>query len=103
DDGTVGVSCSSGAISGINNCNPAVKPYLTIWPTGQHWIWTRVYNTAYEAQHPNIYEWFLGQDKSKPVNQRPVANAGSNKTITTGVGAVTLDASGSTDADGKIV
>ena len=103
DDGTVGVSCSIGAVSGIENCNPAVRPYLTVWPTGQHWIWTRVYNTAYEAQHPNIYEWFLGQDKSKPVNQRPVAHAGSDKTITTGLGVVTLDASGSTDADGKIV
>jgi hypothetical protein len=103
DDGTVGAGCSSGSITAINNANPAVKPYLTLWPTGQHWIWGRVYNTDYAAQHPNIYEWFLGQDKSKPVNKRPIANAGSNTNITTGLGTVTLDASGSSDPDGKIV
>jgi predicted esterase len=102
DDGTVPAGCTSGTIQGINSCNPAVKPYQTMWATGQHWIWGRVYSTGYDAQHPNIYEWFLGQDKSKPVNIRPVANAGANISITTGLGVATLNASGSTDADGTI-
>lgn len=102
DDGTVGAGCTTGAISYLNSCNPAVKPYMTIWPDGQHWIWGRVYDTEYNWQNPNIYEWFLGQDKSKAVNIRPIARGGADKIITTGAGTVTLDASASTDADGTI-
>lgn len=103
DDGTVGAGCTTGAISAINKCNPAVAPYMTIWPDGQHWIWGRVFSTDYSWQNPNIYEWFLGQDKSKAVNKRPVAEAGSALSILNTLGVVTLDASKSTDADGKIV
>jgi predicted esterase len=103
DDGTVSAGCSNGAIQSINSYNPAVKPYLTIWPQGQHWIWGKVYNTNYEAQHPNIYEWFLGQNKSLPVNQRPVANAGPDQTISALTGLATLNGGGSRDNDGNIV
>lgn len=103
DDGTVGAGCSNGAVSTINSYNPAVKPYLTIWPTGQHWIWTKVYNTDYDAQHPNIYEWFLGQNKSLPVNKRPTANAGADQTISSLVGIATLNGGSSRDEDGNIV
>jgi hypothetical protein len=100
DDGTVGAGCTNGAISGINACNPAVPPYMTIWPNGGHSIWNKVYDTGYASQHPNIYEWFLGQDKSKPVNVRPVARAGNDVTVSTSPGSVTLSAALSTDADG---
>jgi chitodextrinase len=103
DDGTVGVGCTTSTIAQLNNCKPAVAPYMTIWPTGQHWIWGRVFDTDYQADNPNIYEWFLGQNKSLPVNIRPTANAGNPQTITTGLGTVTLDASASTDKDGKLV
>lgn len=103
DDGTVGAGCSNGAVSSINSYNPAVKPYLTIWPTGQHWIWTRVYDVNYWAQHPNIYEWFLGQNKSLPVNKRPVANAGADQTISSLIGIATLNGGSSRDEDGSIV
>lgn len=103
DDATVGVGCTTSSIAAINNLNPAVKPYMTIWPTGQHWIWGRVFDTEYSWQNPNIYEWFLGQNKSLPVNVRPVANPGTAQTITTGIGTVTLNASASTDQDGNIV
>jgi hypothetical protein len=103
DDSTVGVGCTTSTIAGIEALNPAVKPYMTLWDDGNHWIWGRVYDTEYSWQNPNIYEWFLGQDKSKPVNKRPVANAGPAQTITTGLGTVTLNASASTDADGTVV
>lgn len=103
DDGTVGVGCTTGAITAINNQNPVVKPYMTIWPTGQHWIWGRVYDTEYNWQNPNLYEWFLGQNKSLPPNKRPVANAGNPLSILSTLGIVTLSGAGSTDADGKIV
>src|SRR5215471_14641598 len=39
DDATVSVGCTKGAISNIQSCNPAVQPYMTIWPTGGHGIW----------------------------------------------------------------
>jgi predicted esterase len=103
NDGMVGAGCTTGAISALNNLNPAVKPYMTIWPDGDHFIWGRVYDTEYNWQNPNIYEWFLGQNRTFPVNKRPNANAGAPQTITTGLGTVTLDASGSTDEDGTIV
>lgn len=103
NDGMVGAGCTTGAISALNNLNPAVKPYMTIWPDGDHFIWGRVYDTEYNWQNPNIYEWFLGQNRTLPVNKRPNANAGAPQTITTGLGTVTLDASGSTDEDGTIV
>jgi predicted esterase len=103
DDGTVGAGCTTGAIKAINNLNPAVVPYMTIWPTGQHWIWGRVFDTQYNWQNPNIYEWWLGQNKSLPVNKRPVAKAGNPLSILSTLGIVTLNGSGSTDADGRIV
>jgi pimeloyl-ACP methyl ester carboxylesterase len=103
DDGTVGVGCTTSSIAAINNCNPAVKPYMTIWPSGQHWIWGRVYSTDYSWQNPNIYEWFMAQDKSKAANQRPVAVATQPASILSNLGVVALDGSRSTDADGRIV
>ena len=103
DDATVGSGCTTGSIYNINLLKPAVAPYMTLWPDGQHWIWGRVYSTDYSWQNPNLYEWFLGQNKSLPVNKRPVANAGNPLSILTTLGIVTLSGAGSTDADGKIV
>ena len=103
DDGTVGAGCTSGAINNINVCNPAVKPYMTIWPTGNHWIWDRAFDTGYKWQNPNLFEWFLGQNKSLPVNQRPVANGGPNVKISTAYAKVNLSGAFSTDQDGSLV
>lgn len=103
DDGVVGAGCTTSSIKYITDLNPAVKPYMTIWPTGDHWIWGRVYDTGYGWQNPNLYEWFLGQNKSLPVNKRPVANAGNPLSILSTLGIITLSGAGSTDADGRIV
>ena len=51
----------------------------------------------------NVYEWFLGQNKTLAVNKLPVARAGNTINITTGTATATLDGSASTDADGKLV
>ncbi len=102
DDGAIPYMCTVTRIDNINACNPAVKPYMTIWPDGNHYIWGRVYDPGYQWQNPNLYEWFLGHNKSLPVNQLPVAVA-SDQTITAGTATVTLDASGSYDPDGKVV
>ena len=103
DDASVTVNCTTGTINNINSCNPAVKPYMTIWPTGNHWIWDRAFDTTYNWQNPNLYEWFLGQDKSKPVNSRPNANAGKDLTISTTTGMANLSGVLSQDTDGNIV
>jgi predicted esterase len=103
DDSSVPAGCTNGAIQTLNNCNPAVKPYATIWPTGQHWIWDRAYDYGYGFQSPNIYEWWLAQDKSKPVNVRPVANAGQDITVSLSGATANLSGALSTDADGSIV
>ncbi|NII23512.1 T9SS type A sorting domain-containing protein [Pseudoflavitalea sp. X16] len=103
NDPTTQASCTSTIVSYINNnCSAPVKGYMTLWPTGGHGVWDRAFDTVYNWQNPNVYEWMLGQDKSKPVNVRPVANAGSNFTISTSSGIAYLSGAKSTDADGTI-
>jgi|GEM_PF-3021313 len=97
------------SINGVNALNPQVKALFTLMPDGQHYIWPRVYNidsAAYAYGYEgiiNIYEWFLGQNKSLAVNSLPVANVGNDITISTTTGTATLSGGASTDADGTIV
>jgi hypothetical protein len=104
NDGTVPYTCTIGAINAIGNCaGNEAKPYLTLFSNGGHFIWDAAYDTTYNNQNPNIYEWFLGQNKGLPINKRPKANAGNNITISTSPGTVNLSALGSTDQDGTLV
>lgn len=103
DDGIVGAGCTTSSIQGINNCNPAVKPLMTLYSNGGHFIWDRSFDTVYNWHNPNLYEWFLGQNKSLPINVGPTANAGPNITITLPTTTATLNASASSDPDGNIV
>ncbi len=103
DNSTAPVGCTYSNIAKLNTCNPAVVPYTTYWPTGGHAIWGRVYSTDYSWQNPNLYEWFLGQNKSLPVNKRPIANAGHDATISASLGSVNLSGALSKDLDGKLV
>ena len=109
DDTIAPVGASRAAVNRINTVNPPspVKALLTEWPTGGHVIWDRVYEDnlsggGYDGV-VTLYEWFLGQNKSLPVNILPVANVGSDITISTTTGTATLNGSASTDADGTIV
>ncbi len=99
DDVTVGVGCTTGAITNLNRNNPAIPPYMTIWDNGGHIIWDRVYKID-NSQQPNIYEWMLGQSRARGINIRPTIVA-PNISTTAGSSA-TLDASGSKDSDGSI-
>jgi hypothetical protein len=105
DDPAALVTCTEQAISKINALNPEVKPIKTIWPTGGHIIWDRVYkDTNYKWNNAiTVYEWFLGQNKSLPVNKLPVAKTAKTVNTTTAVGTISLDGSASTDTDGTIV
>lgn len=101
DDPTVSVNCTLNANKAINAANPTVKPIEIIYPTGGHVIWDRSYDTSYTWHKDlNIYEWFLGQNKSLAPNVAPVARAGNDITIATG-GSATLNASDSYDSDGN--
>jgi poly(3-hydroxybutyrate) depolymerase len=103
DDKTVGAYHTQNVLNKIYACPPKVVPYATFWPTGGHGIWDRAYDTTYKWQNPNLFEWFLAQNKSLPVNSRPKANAGSDFTISTTNGKVNLSALMSSDEDGTIV
>ncbi|MHA4811478.1 carboxylesterase family protein, partial [Flavitalea flava] len=103
NDSIATYTVTQNSINGLNALNPQVKPLFTLMPDGNHYIWPRVYNIdspAYTHGYEgimNIYEWFLGQDKSLPVNILPIAHAGNDTTIYTSPGTATLNGSTSTD------
>jgi len=103
NDGTVSVSATNNQVASIASSGIAIQPLKTIYADGGHSIWDRAYDTVYNWQNPNVYEWFLGQNKSLAPNILPVANAGSNLTISTSAATVNLSGVLSTDADGTIV
>jgi predicted alpha/beta-fold hydrolase len=81
DDPTVGVSCTNNSITKISACNPSIAPIKIIYPSGGHVIWDRMFDTAYTWHDVNIYEWFLGQNKSLKPNILPVAKASGNTDV----------------------
>jgi hypothetical protein len=96
--------CTVNTIKSINDCGAVVSPNLIMYQTGGHYIWTRrAYDTAYKYFNPNIFEWMLAQNRLFKPNKKPVATAGKDFTISSSVGAATLDASASKDPDGKVV
>ncbi|WP_276484841.1 PKD domain-containing protein [Paraflavitalea pollutisoli] len=103
NDYTVGPNATTNGIANINKLNPAVVPYMTIYPTGGHIIWGEVYDVTHNKQDPNIYEWFLAQNKKLPVNKRPTAVAGDDIITSPTAATVTLNSSRSSDPDGKLV
>ena len=102
DDLTVPATCTYNAINAINACNPSVKPIMSIYPNGNHWIWDRSYDTTNNFHNPNVFEWFLGNAKNLPANALPIANAGPDRTVTLPLSSVSLNGSLSTDPDGTI-
>ena len=105
DDAVALASCTESAIRKVNEANPEVVPLKTIWPTGGHIVWDRVYtDTNYRYNGVvNIYEWFLGQNRKLAPNKLPVARGNGTINISASSGIATLNASASTDPDGRIV
>jgi poly(3-hydroxybutyrate) depolymerase len=97
------VQCAHDAVDSINKYNPKVKPLKTIYQRGGHFIWDQAYNTGSTHQSPNLFEWFLAQNRSLPPNSLPVTNAGADTAILAKDGIATLDGRKSSDSDGKIV
>lgn len=104
DDDKASPYCTINAVKSINDCGAAFKPSIIIYENGGHYVWVyRAYDTGYRYFSPNVYEWMLAQNRLNKPNIRPVANAGSDITISTSDGEVILDATASSDPDGKIV
>jgi predicted esterase len=104
DDKDAPASCTVNAIKSINACNPQVSPNLIMYASGGHYVWVkRAFDTAHNYQDPNVYEWFLAQNRKFSPNKKPVARAGADQTITTADAITTLSASNSSDPDGSIV
>lgn len=129
NDSRVSVNCTLGAIERINLLRPNPKAKQTIWSTGNHSIWDKVYNDK------GTYEWLLSQKRNgkpsnnndnddddndddddnnqkpdnggnsntpnPPGNQRPVSDAGTDK-VTYNSSAF-VNGGNSHDPDGKIV
>jgi poly(3-hydroxybutyrate) depolymerase len=111
DDPTVGVGNTQYAQIKLGQCpNLTVQPKFTYYPSGGHGIWDMAYDQGHGYQNPNVYEWMLTLSRANlggttpvvPANVLPVANAGAAQAITLPVSSVTLNGTGSTDADGTI-
>ena len=75
-----------------------------MYASGGHYVWVkRAFDTAHDYQNPNMFEWFLAQNKTYAPNKKPTGKAGKDQSITTSDGSITLSASASSDADGGIV
>jgi hypothetical protein len=79
--------------------NPLAK--VTIFPTEDHIVWDKVYNST------SLLTWMLsvrkGSHSSEATsNNKPVANAGHDRTITLPANSVTIDGSAA-DKDGKVI
>lgn len=94
-------------VTKINSCNPTVKAISTITKgaghTGSYWNQAYAVDNVYNS--PNIYQWMLQysrNDAGTPTNIFPVANAGSDVSITLPTSTASLDGSASKDSDGTI-
>lgn len=109
-DGTVPVAYSRNWINYINNYNPAPVPAakLTEFPVQSnnaviaHECWSLATLPSYKPEGINLYEWMLQYKRRTTfVNANPIARAGTDTSIMLPT-TITLNGSGSTDADGLI-
>jgi dienelactone hydrolase len=102
-DTTVPLSKSQNMVNAINNCTPTPSPLakLTIYAGVAHNAWDYAYKNDNSLHDPNVYQWMMSYNNIYNAgNKIPVANAGSDKSLSLTGGTVT--GSGS-DADGSIV
>ncbi len=95
--------CSINPVNNINLHSPKNKALITLYPYGRHYIWDWAYSYEHNYQDPNIFEWFLAQNKSLPANRLPIAVAGADINTDKLTDKVTLSAAQSSDPDGNIV
>lgn len=110
DDSVVGVGLTNGQIDMLNAAAPPVPARKTIYLTGNHYIWGRVYDKngspGINNETVNLFTWLLMCSQGNPVpvpvsgggvvlpqgGPTLVANAGTDKTFEEGT-AIMLDGS----------
>lgn len=105
DDTTTNASpeCTLNEVKNINLHSPKNKALVTIYPDGRHYIWDRAFSSDHKYQDPNIFEWFLAQNRSLPANILPIAAAGEDINTDLLTDMINLSAAQSSDPDGKIL
>lgn len=101
-DTVVPISRSQSMVNAINACSPVPTPKakLTVYPGVKHNAWDFAYKPDHSVHNPNVYDWLLSYtNKRNGSNTRPVANAGTDKSVS--ANKVSITASGS-DANGSI-
>lgn len=106
NDDVVSSSKTVGWVNDILSVKSTAVAKKTIISATGHNCWTPRYQATWTENGLNIYQWMLQYQKGTvttpaPTNAAPVANAGSDKTISLPTASVTLSGSG-TDADGSI-
>ncbi|MBX3255048.1 MAG: T9SS type A sorting domain-containing protein [Chitinophagaceae bacterium] len=82
---------------------PTPKAKLTVFKSKSHDAWSKTYDPAFKEDGMNVYEWMLQYSRGGAVTPLPpVANAGTDQTITLPANSVTLDGSKSTAPSGSI-
>jgi len=122
----VGIGCTNTAINRINSLNPKTKAKKTVFSSGGHTIWDRVYNPANKFDGMNVYQWFLSirpsassstpqantptTSKPAPTPSNPATNLAPKAAVTNNyivisepASSTILNGSPSKDKDGKIV
>ncbi len=99
NDGTITLNRGQVMIDAYNDCVPAPdqQGLFTIYSGVGHNSWSRAFRTDNSLHTPNMYEWLLLQT----LGGNPVANAGSDQTITLPTNSTSFAGSG-TDSDGSI-
>jgi hypothetical protein len=106
DDGVVGVGLTNGQVDTLNAAGPVVPARKTIYSSGNHYIWGRVYDKngtpGINNETVNLFTWLLMCSQGNPVPvptsgvitqptpSGPVANAGGDKSFEEGT-PITLD------------
>ncbi|MEN7550717.1 PKD domain-containing protein [Rapidithrix thailandica] len=106
-DNTIPASHSINWVNLINSQNPAPDPNakITLYPGVGHNSWVRAQDPFHTYHSPNMYEWMLTYTKGgsdPPANQPPVAQAGTDQTITLPTNSISLNGSASSDPDGSL-
>lgn len=111
NDGTVPVSNTTSQVGSVNNAGPLIPAKATLYTTGGHSIWDRVYSAnvlpGTGGESVTVWQWFklnkVGNPVAVPIGGTVVlpppvsglvANAGPDMVITTDT--FTLDGTGST-------